>query len=830
MTRKGKNTNAWQPLNEDLTDAIDDLFAGIYPESEYGRLAEDISEYWIERLESVWRNKPERIRKKDLSCQPDDPLSRVVPRTVVIAYPDSIHRQNEPTLETLDHFLETHFPSVGGLHILPACRIAEGRFNDGYFSQVERNRIHERFGDNETFFRLTESRFSMADFVLNHVDIDNPWFQAFLEGDDDAGKRFYVYSESSYRKLAASGAFDAVFRPRPFPLFTVFRRQPADGLFARMDMEEKCAAVNDILAPDRLDPEIIRILSVFEKIRNDQVLPDDDYAHIPRFRKHLERRGIDPDGIFRLSEIQETTNPPYIFASHIRSASDLLAAAGIPAHDAVRIAGKYEIYDQAVFGETVRVLTTFSHVQADVNTQTFEGLSMLADDFAWYLGLDLNMLRLDAADYAFKKPFTACFGLPEVKKLMKILYLSMACVSPRIVANLEVNDRLSAVLSRMSDRDAAPPMMYDFHLPCMLPVVFNTGNSRILERIGKLVRQYDIPETSVRFSVAESHDGKSVRGSMDLLDFSERASLAETVIQNGGRIKYKKTPAGQCSPEEFTAVCRAAGLDPRETADRLFDASGDSPSKNASGGPLILKKEIQTRKDLEYRMNADLGDAAPSTIMDLFAEKLINGREPYELCCSTRESMTRLDDETLEAKRYLGFYTLGFALMGRNVRSIYFNDMAGLANDHQRMRRTGEYRDIKRTRCSLENLSKILADPDNIHKIIADGIRRLIEIADAEPSLHPRGREARIVSHRNPAVAVVSNRAGNAESLVVVNTSARKQAADIPIGGETTGPDSSVSGTDAGWTDRFSGEVFNPLEKRLRITLSPFGRLWLNPC
>ncbi len=850
MTRKGKKNTAWQPLSEDVTDAVDDLFAEIYPESEYGRLAEDISDYWIERLESVWRDKPKRIKNKDLSFQPDDPLSRVPPRTVVIAYPDSIHRKNEPTLETLDQFLEMYFPCVGGLHILPACRIAEGRFNDGYFSQVERNRIHEPFGDNDTFSRLTESRFSMADFVLNHVDIDNPWFQAFLEGDDDAGKRFYVYSGSSYRKLAASGAFDAVFRPRPFPLFTVFRRQPADELFARMDMEEKCAAVNDILAPDHLDPTIIGILSIFEKIRNDQVLLDEDYTHIPPFRKYLKQQGLDPDNIFRLSEIQETTNPPYIFASHIRSIPDLLIAAGIPVPDAGRIGSTYETYDQAVFGETVHVLTTFSHVQADVNTQTFEGLSMLADDFAWYLGLDLNMLRLDAADYAFKKPYTSCFGLPEVKKLMKILYLSMVCVSPRIVANLEVNDRLSAVLSRMSDRDAAPPMMYDFHLPCVLPLVFNTGNTRILERIGKLIRQYNTPETSIRFSVAETHDGKSVRGSMDLLDFSERASLAETVMQNGGRIKYKKTPAGQCSPEEFFAVCRDAGLDFRKTADRLFDVpwgessgdssagksyAGDSSPHSESGAQLILKEEIRTKEELAERINAHLGDGATSTMVDLLAEKLINGREPYELCCSTREAMIRLGDETLEAKRFLSFYTLAFALMGRNVRSIYFNDMAGLANDLHRMRQTGEYRDIKRTRCSWEDLTKKLADPENIHGIIAGGIRQLIEIADADPSLHPRGKEAGVVSQRNPAIAVVSNRAGIAESLVVVNTTARNQAADIPFGRETAESYSSGAGTDSGsglnsgWADRFSGEVFFPHEKSLRVSLPPFGRLWLNP-
>jgi len=87
---------------------------------------------------------------------------------------------------------------------------------------------------------------------------------------------------------------------------------------------------------------------------------------------------------------------------------------------------------------------------------TFEGLKLLIDDFSWYLKMDLNMLRLDAANFAFKKWGTSCFGLPEVNKLLKIIYLSMECVSPRTVPNLEVNAPLGSVLKQMADRQAPP--------------------------------------------------------------------------------------------------------------------------------------------------------------------------------------------------------------------------------------------------------------------------------------------------------------------------------------------------------------------------------------
>ena len=179
--------STWRPLHEATLSAIRDEFREIFPEPGHDGLAERISDYWISMLGSVWRDKPERIRQKDLRYDPADPLSRIMPRVVVIAYADSVRQGDEPTLDILDAFLAEHFPAAGGLHLLPACRIVEDRFNDGYFSQVDRRQVHPRFGDNRRFAALMEKYFSMVDFVLNHVDIENPRFNAYLDSDDAAG-------------------------------------------------------------------------------------------------------------------------------------------------------------------------------------------------------------------------------------------------------------------------------------------------------------------------------------------------------------------------------------------------------------------------------------------------------------------------------------------------------------------------------------------------------------------------------------------------------------------------------------------------------------------
>lgn len=802
----------------DKIEAIGRRFGKMFPESEYGDLAGRISAYWSQMLESVWACKPEHIKKKDrIGCGPD-PLGKIKQQAVVIAYPDSVYEKGHPTLPVLDKFIKDHFPAVGGLHVLPACRIREDRFNDGYFSQVQRNRVHPRFGTNRQFAALMERYFSMADFVVNHVDMENPVFQAYLAGDDAAGECFYVFSPEEFRKRSERGDFDKIFRPRPFPLFTIFRRRPRDPENARLTSDQRIDRAAGLLSGQGFCRPLVAILSVFNKVANDQMLLEPDYRYVKEFRRHLERIGIDPDAVFTLSETQETRHPPYVFKKSIRSAACLLAAIGYDTDSARAMADAYERIDTWMFGEEIRVLTTFSHVQVDVNTSTLAGLKMLADDFSWYLSMDLNMLRLDAANFAFKKWKTSCFGLPEVKALMSVLYLSMEAVAPRMIANLEVNDTLDAVLEQMSDPAAPPPMIYDFHLAVILPAVFITGNAAIVSRIFDTIARYRIPPGSIRFSIIESHDGKSVRGSMGLLTFSELRQVIGTVTANGGRIKYKSVPARQMDAGEFEEICLAAGLDPAMAQDRLFVEAEGKPRV------LFLRPQIRKPADIAAALGLRPQILDESDPLRHLVDKLVHGREPYELCTSTWDAMPRLDDTELACQRYLAFYTLGFALAGRNVKSIYFNDLLGLPNDVARLEQTGELRDIKRTRSEIGDLVRKLADPALVHARIARGMNALIETVNSEPSLAPRGREGRSLASGHPSVAAVSNQCGPHHSITVIN--ARAAAADAQIDTTPLGPLAAMV-----WKDRFSGRTFTAdAGTGIRVRMKPYGRLWLRPC
>ena len=793
-------------------------FAKLFPFDEHDDLAERITDYWIEKLRQVWSSKSRDIRDRDEQYRPSDPLSRIQQKTVLISYADSVRSKGEKSLDALDRLISTHFPAIGGMHLLPACKVAEGRFNDGYFSQVVRDRIHEPFGTDQKFAEMMAAHFSMADFVLNHVDIENPMFQAYLDGDDGAGRCFYVFREEEYRERLKNGDFDQVFRPRPFPLFTIFRRRPSEDRYAGLPHAEKVAEINSRLRPHALPEPVVSLLSVFNKVKNDQMLLGGDYRHVTDFRKYLnENTAGHPEDIFTVSTTQETRHTPYIFHDRIRSIGDLFEALGYDSDAAHEYAETYRQNDPIVFGEEIRALTTFSHVQVDLNTSTYEGLKMLIDDFAWYLSTDLDMLRLDAANFAFKKWGTSCFGLDEVKDIMRILTLSMDAVSPRIVANLEVNDQLGNVLAQMADRDSAPPMMYDFHLASVLPVVFNTGNTEVLSRIFEMIARYDIPESSIRFSLAESHDGKSVRGSLDLLTLAERQDLADTVEANGGKIKYKSVQARQYALPEFQEVCKEAGVDFGRSTSALFENSGTSDD------PLYLKGSLRSISDIAVALGMDVHQLLGNGTLKSFVNRLINGREPYELCASTIDSMTRLADRSLETERYLAFYTLAFALMGRNVKSIYFNDLMALPNDHEAVKASGELRDIKRTKSDLEDLEQLLADPDSVHGRITRGMNSLIALVDSDPALHHRGKEAELIpcTDSSRPVAVVHNSYGDYRTVVLVNVGQNTEAVTVDIRESLPNGDGAVF-------DNIDGrDVPIGADGRIALAVQPYQRMWL---
>jgi hypothetical protein len=186
--------------------------------------------------------------------------------------------------------------------------------------------------------------------------------------------------------------------------------------------------------------------------------------------------------------------------------------------------------------------------------------------------------------------------------------------------------------------------------------------------------------------------------------------------------------------------------------------------------------------------------------------------------------MPALDDPNLAIKRYLAFHTLAFALMGRNVKSVYFNDLLGLANDHERLAKSGELRDLKRTKSGLRQTAEQLNCRSSRMHHIAEGMNHLIALVDADPALGVRGDEAlaALSAGDSPpkSVILVFNRCCR-WSLAVINIDQHRMQILV---------DPKVFGLcgELPCVDNISGRKLHlSAGRKTRLTLEPFQRLWL---
>lgn len=134
----------------------------------------------------------------------------------IIAYPDHVTAPGEAPLATLDAFVRRHLePEVTGAHTLPLHPSSR----DGGFSVIDPAIVDPAFGDWSDVERLAAERTWMADFVVNHLSAESPWFQGFLV-DDPRYRGFFT-------RLPEGADTSAVVRPRTTPI--AHRYESVDG-------------------------------------------------------------------------------------------------------------------------------------------------------------------------------------------------------------------------------------------------------------------------------------------------------------------------------------------------------------------------------------------------------------------------------------------------------------------------------------------------------------------------------------------------------------------------------------------------------------------------
>ena len=150
--------------------------------------------------------------------------------SVLITYADSIYKNGEATLITLQDLLSKHFGSLSKVvHILPFLKST----SDGGFAVSSYDSLEEKFGCWDDLKSISKNHDLMADLVLNHVSSSHPWVQQFIKSQEPGISNVF----SPKQNLDWSN----VVRPR------------SSSLFSQINTEDGPKQVWTTFGPDQID-------------------------------------------------------------------------------------------------------------------------------------------------------------------------------------------------------------------------------------------------------------------------------------------------------------------------------------------------------------------------------------------------------------------------------------------------------------------------------------------------------------------------------------------------------------------------------------------------
>ncbi|WP_312217055.1 sugar phosphorylase [Pantoea vagans] len=186
---------------ETITDLIEKIYAGTFPEATFARLQADIAT----AREAIKLPRKAHWDEQDV---------------VLITYADQFREAGKPTLSTFSRFYQQHLQSTFPLvHLLPFFPWS----SDDGFSVIDYHQVDPQCGDWQDIARLHQETRLMFDFVCNHMSSRSAWFRHFL-AQDPGWNDFFI-------SMPPATDLSAVTRPRTSPLLTPFKMADGDTRF-----------------------------------------------------------------------------------------------------------------------------------------------------------------------------------------------------------------------------------------------------------------------------------------------------------------------------------------------------------------------------------------------------------------------------------------------------------------------------------------------------------------------------------------------------------------------------------------------------------------------
>jgi glucosylglycerate phosphorylase len=179
--------------------------------------------------------------------------------------------------------------------------------------------------------------------------------------------------------------------------------------------------------------------------------------------------------------------------------------------------------------------------------------------FLGYVARGAGVIREDAIAYLWKELGTSCLHHPKTHAMVQLMRAVVDEVCPWVIIITETNVPHPENISYFGDGTNEAHMIYNFSLPPLTLDAFMREDSTHLQSWAASL-DVGAPMTTY-FNFMASHDGVGVLPAKGILSEPQIEAMAAKVIERGGKISYKSTPAGEI-PYEMNVNYMDAIADP----------------------------------------------------------------------------------------------------------------------------------------------------------------------------------------------------------------------------------------------------------------------------
>lgn len=226
----------------------------------------------------------------------------------------------------------------------------------------------------------------------------------------------------------------------------------------------------------------------------------------------------------------------------------------------------------------VRVWTTFSPEQADLDFSHPPVLEEMIGVMMSYVERGAEVIRLDAVGYLWKEAGTSCLHHPKTHLVVKLLRAVLDHAAPHVSLVSETNVPHADNVAYFGSGGDEVQMVYNFSLP---PLVLDAFRRADTARLGEWVSDCDVGGDGALLNFLASHDGIGLAPVDGLVSPEEVAEMTARVEAAGGRWSGRTTSEGLVRPYELNIAYVDA-------LDAMTDGKGDP------GARFLAAVSIQT--------------------------------------------------------------------------------------------------------------------------------------------------------------------------------------------------------------------------------------------